>query len=201
MNRLHLTQGSVVHSSVKIAGAKIVGLVEIGEGSRLAGPGVKVRAASKVTIGRFSTINGPNTDIVSLINPVTIGSFCSIARNVSIQEFNHRYDRLSTYHMHHNIFKETRTSDLYSNGPVEIGNDVWVGTQCVITSGAKIGNGAVVAANSVVIGEVPPFAIVAGSPARVLKFRFDEARIKEIEAMQWWDWPIEKIKQHKQLFE
>jgi virginiamycin A acetyltransferase len=145
-NRVNIKKGSVIHGTVKMQGARIRGSVDIGEGSRILG-GVRLHGESKITIGRFTSLNGPNTDIISKIYPVTIGSFCSIARNVSVQEFNHRYDGVTTYHIHRNIFNDDRMKDIYSNGSIEIGNDVWIGTQCVITSGAKIGNGAIVGAN------------------------------------------------------
>lgn len=152
-------------------------------------------------LGRFVSINGPNTDIISLIHGVSIGSFTSIARNVSIQEFNHNFTGLTTYHIHQNLFKESRLKDVYSNGPITIGNDVWIGTHCVILSGATIGDGAIIAANSVVTGSIPPYAIAGGSPAKVLKYRFSEERIKELLEMKWWDWPIEKIKENKAMFD
>jgi virginiamycin A acetyltransferase len=199
-NRIKVKTDSHIHPSAKMVGVSISGLVEIGEGCKLVGPGISIKAQSKVKLGRFTSLNGPNMDIVAMINPVTIGSFCSIARNVNIQEFNHRHDGLTTYHIHRNLFKESRLKDVYSNGPIVIGNDVWIGAQCVVTSGAKIGNGAVIAANSVVAGEIPPFAIAAGSPAKVIKFRFSDERIKEIEAMQWWEWSVEKIRENKSLF-
>lgn len=199
-NRLSLSQGSSIHPSVRMKGVELKGTVEIGEGCRLLGPGVRISARSKVEIGRYTSMTGPNVDILSFINPVVVGSFCSIARNTSVQEFNHRHDSLTTYHIHQNVFGEGRAKDLNSNGAVLIGNDVWIGTQCAVLSGARIGNGAVIAANSVVIGEIPPFAIAAGSPAKVIKYRFDEVRRKEIEEMAWWNWSVEKIKENRMLF-
>ncbi len=74
-----------------------------------------------------------------------------------------------------------------------IGNDVWIGSGALILSGASIGDGAVVAAHSVVTKPVPPYAIVAGNPARVVKYRFDEATIQELLALKWWDLPDDVI--------
>jgi virginiamycin A acetyltransferase len=199
-NRINLKPGSSIHATVKMQGVRIDGSVEIGEACRILG-GVRLYGESKISVGRYTSINGPNTDIISRINTVNIGSFCSIARNVSIQEFNHRYDGLTTYYIHRHVFRENPTKGIYSNGAIEIGNDVWIGTQCVIMSGAKIGNGAVVGANSVVVGEIPPYAIVAGSPAKVLKFRFSESRIIEIESMKWWEWSEERLRQMRHLFD
>ncbi len=198
-NFLNLSSSSSIHSSVILKGVRISGTVNIGEGCKITN-GVKINAGSNVSLGRYTSLNGPNMDITCKINPVTVGSFCSIARNVSIQEFNHRFDGVTTYHIHKNILMEGRMKDIYSNGAVEIGNDVWIGTQCVITSGAKIGNGAVIAANSVVTDEIPPYAIAAGSPARVIKFRFSDARMKEIEEMKWWDWDLNAIRLNREYF-
>ena len=157
-------------------------------------------AGAEVSIGRYTSIMGPNTDIKSYIYPVKIGAFCSIARNVAIQEFNHKLDNLTTYHIHQNIFNTDRKNDIYSKVSVEIGNDVWIGTECLITSGAKIGNGAVIGANSVVVGEIPAYAVAIGSPAKVIKYRFDETTRNKIEQLNWWSWDIEKIKRNKRLF-
>lgn len=198
-NVLEVTKGSFIHSSVKFRNVRIKGDITIGEGCRITNR-VKISNKSKVEIGRFTSINGPDTDIYCAVNPVKIGSFCSIARNVTIQEFNHKFDRLTSYFICKNLFNEKSENDIHSKGSIEIGNDVWIGTQCVILSGAKIGDGAVIAANSVVTGEIPPFAIAAGTPAKVLKYRFDEKTIQRIQELKWWDWSVEKIKMNKELF-
>jgi len=198
-NRLTLNADSFIHPSIKIDSADISGKVTIGEGCKIIN-GVLIRAGKAVTIGRFTSLNGPNTDIVSGINPVSIGSFCSIARNVNIQEFNHRTDRITSYFILQNIFEENISNDIYSNGPIEIGNDVWIGAQSIILSGAKIGDGAIIAANSVVRGEIPPYAIAIGSPAKVIKYRFDAETITLLLNLKWWDWSLDKIKAHKELF-
>jgi acetyltransferase-like isoleucine patch superfamily enzyme len=100
-----------------------------------------------------------------------------------------------------NVFGEKSIDDnIYSNGPIEIKNDVWIGAHSVILSGAVIDNGAIVAANSVVTGYVPPYAIVAGSPAKVIKYRFEPEIIELLNELQWWNWDIDKIKANKPFF-
>lgn len=79
---------------------------------------------------------------------------------------------------------------------VIIGNDCWIGEGATILSGVHIGNGAVVAAHSVVTRNVPAYAIVAGNPARILRFRFDENTIQALQSMQWWNWAQDKIKEY-----
>ena len=115
--------------------------------------------------------------------------------------FNLNYNTIATYHIMQNVFGENKKKYIYSNGPIEIGNDVWIGTQCVILSGAKINDGVIVAANSVVTGEIPPYAIVAGSPAKVIKYRFDEDIIDLLLKTKWWEWSLDKIQYNRQLFE
>lgn len=198
-NFIALTKNGNINKKVKLKGARIYGDVSIAEGCKII-DGVIIKTLSSITINRYSSINGPNTDLLSYINPITIGSFCSIARNVSMQEFNHNYKTITSYHINRNVFGHEKRTDIYSNGAIEIGNDVWIGTHCVILSGAKIGNGAIIAANSVVVGDIPAYAIAGGNPAKVLKYRFDEETIELLQKISWWNWSIEKIKRHEYLF-
>lgn len=82
-----------------------------------------------------------------------------------------------------------------SRGDVIIGNDVWIGTDALIISGVKIGNGAVIAARSVVAEDVAPYAIMAGNPAEHIKFRFSESVRGDLQKIVWWDWPLSKIEE------
>ncbi|UBZ06861.1 CatB-related O-acetyltransferase [Salegentibacter mishustinae] len=197
-NDIQISSDSFIHPTSKLINARIKGKIKIDEGCKIFD--IKISSKSSVEIGRFTSILGPNTDIFCAINKIKIGSFCSIARNVSIQEYNHKTDRLASYFIIQNIFGDDLEKDITSKGDIEIGNDVWIGAQCVILSGARIGDGAVIAANSVVIGDIPPFAIAAGTPAKILKYRFNEDVINKIEEMKWWKWSKEKILKNKNLF-
>ncbi|APG59270.1 CatB-related O-acetyltransferase [Christiangramia salexigens] len=146
---------------------------------------INIHANAPVRIGRFSVINGPNTDIYASQNSVIIGSFCSIARNVSIQESNHDINNFTTS-LFEKRMPNNKKSKLISKGGIEIGNDVWIGAQCVILSGARIGHGAVIAANSVVTGYIPPYAIVGGTPAKIIKYRFHKEKIDKLLKSEWW---------------
>ena len=120
-----------------------------------------------------------------------IGRFCSIAGNVKIfTGAYHRYDWCTTYpfgHIHREIFgKNKKEGYPYSKGPVFIGNDVWIGRSSIVLGGVKINDGAVVGAGSVVTKEVPHYAIVAGSPAKIIKYRFDEDTIQQLIKINWW---------------
>jgi serine acetyltransferase len=84
-------------------------------------------------------------------------------------------------------------------GDIIIENDVWVGAKATIMSGVKISNGVVVAAGSVVTKDVPPYAIVAGNPAKIVKFRFDEIQIEKLLQISWWDWEEQKIRDNAMI--
>ena len=83
--------------------------------------------------------------------------------------------------------------DHYSKGNIEIGNDVWIGSDAKFLSGVKVGDGAVIAANSVVVKDVEPYAIYGGNPARLIRYRFSNEEIAKLMEMKWWDWNIDKI--------
>ena len=83
-------------------------------------------------------------------------------------------------------------------GNTVIGNDVWIGYGATIMPGIQVGNGAIIATKSVVTKNVQPYSIVGGNPAKEIRKRFDEAIIKELLEIKWWDWKIEKITQNLQ---
>lgn len=188
----------LIDGSATVQDSTLIGPVRLGPSSKVVGG---VILSGDVSVGRFTVINGPNTDVFSRLCPVTIGAFCSIARSVAIQEYNHRIAACSSFYILRHVFGDSDPQENESDGPISIGNDVWIGTQCVVLSGASIGDGAVVGANSVVRGHVPPYAVVAGSPARVLRFRFTEDVVAELLRMRWWDWPIDRIRRNRPLFE
>jgi virginiamycin A acetyltransferase len=86
-----------------------------------------------------------------------------------------------------------KVMNLPSRGDTIVGNDVWIGYEAVIMPGVKIGNGAVIAAKSVVTKDVPPYTVVGGNPARLIKQRFSDAEVAQLLEIKWWDWDIEKI--------
>jgi len=129
-----------------------------------------------------------------------IGKFCAIAEGARfiMNGANHAMSGFSTYPF--NIFGhgweqgfDVKTWEAENRGDTVIGNDVWIGMEAVIMPGIQIGDGAIVAAKSVVTHNVPPFAIVAGNAAKVVKMRFDELTVRRLLTIQWWHWDADKI--------
>lgn len=132
-----------------------------------------------------------------------IGKFCAIAAETRfIMTGDHKLDALSTYPFPifgHGWESAFNVYDLPVKGDIVVGNDVWFGYDCLIKNGVTIGNGAIIAARAVVVKDVPPYAIVAGNPAKVVKMRFDHATIERLQKIAWWDWDIEKINRNLKL--
>ena len=129
---------------------------------------------------------------------LTIGRYCSIADRVEILlGGGHRLDWASTYPfaaMNGHFPKADAPMDYHvSRGDVVIGHDVWLGSGCMILSGVTLGHGAVVAARAVVTRDVPPYAVVAGNPARVVRHRFPPDVVEALIASAWWDRPKDEV--------
>ncbi|MDE2319262.1 MAG: CatB-related O-acetyltransferase [Rhodospirillales bacterium] len=126
-----------------------------------------------------------------------IGNYCSIAEEVLIfPGGNHRSDWITTYPFSHiNGWEAAHHIKGHpsTRGDIVIENDVWIGYGSLILSGVTIGDGAVIGARSVISQSVPPYAIVAGNPARLVRYRFPKKEIKRLLEIQWWNWPHEKI--------
>lgn len=135
----------------------------------------------------------------SLVQNTSIGRFCSISKEVNIGLGTHPMELFSTcqlFYRRNNALKiDLVKKDLGFNeyNSIQIGHDVWIGTRAIIIDGVSIGHGCVVAANSVVTKDVPPYAIVGGIPARVIKYRFDDEVITTLLNLEWWNWSLEKI--------
>ena len=132
-----------------------------------------------------------------------IGRFCAIASGVRFLMPGANHADLGPSTFPFGIFGPPwaeRTMDLVmsapSRGDTVVGNDVWFGYQALVMPGVRVGHGAVVAAASVVASDVPPYAIVAGNPARVVRNRYDEADVERLLRAAWWDWPATAITEH-----
>ncbi|WP_299711396.1 CatB-related O-acetyltransferase [uncultured Tenacibaculum sp.] len=132
-----------------------------------------------------------------------IGKFCMIASGVSfiMNGANHLTDAISTYPfaIFGNGWEKAMEGKSYPNkGDIVIGNDVWIGHNATIMAGVTIGDGAIIATNSTIVKDVPPYTIVGGNPGKEIKKRFDEETINKLLALKWWDWPIDKITENLQ---
>ena len=132
----------------------------------------------------------------------TIGRYCSIARTVRIMNRNHPLDFKSTHAMFCISSFQLCEQDLVSHIPLKIGNDVWIGHGAIVMPNVReIGDGVVIAAGAVVNKNVPPYAIVVGNPARVVRFRFSEDVINELLSSRWWEKSIDELKPEISTFQ
>lgn len=133
---------------------------------------------------------------------LVIGKFCAIARGVKfiMNGANHQMDGISTFpfFIFGNGWEAAKPGpdELPFKGDTVIGNDVWIGYDALIMPGVKIGDGAIIAARSVVTADVPPYAIAGGNPARVLRQRFEPESVRRLQAIAWWARPASWIGRH-----
>lgn len=162
----------------------------------------KVNSGSNIVnsnIGRYS-YTCYDDEIVNC----EIGQFCSISDEVMIGGAEHPMEWVSTSPVFQNV-KHSGPKKKFAKFNYEgvkrtfIGNDVWIGKKVIIKAGVKIGDGAVIGAGSVVTKDVPPYAVVAGVPAKVIKYRFDENIISNLLQSRWWDLPDDQLQKHAHL--
>lgn len=164
--------------------------IEIGDYTYYDDPDGPDRFAEKCVLHHYPFIG----------DKLIIGKFCAIAEGARfiMNGANHMLSGFSTYPF--NIFGHGWEQGFDTNGwrgqlrgDTVVRNDVWIGMEAVILPGVNIGDGSIVAARSIVSHDVPPYAVVAGNPAKVVKMRFDAATVRRLLAIAWWDWPADKI--------
>ena len=159
-----------------------------------------------ITLGFCSYIASVNYEKSVAENHVLIGNFTSIAHETRFMiGMNHNHHNVTTYPFDNQFYDQLISYTAGFEQPVWknplrqprqiiIGSDVWIGCNATILGGVKIGNGAVIGANSVVAKDIPPYAVAVGNPARVVKYRFDADTIKKLLAVKWWSWEFEKVR-------
>ncbi len=168
----------------------------------------------KIQVGDYTYASAfhPPDDWAALLAPylfdfsperLIIGKFCQIADGVQIitASANHRHDGISSYPFA--VFgggdRDGRPSMPDAGCDTVIGNDVWIGQGAKVLPGAQIGDGVIIGAGAVVGGIVPPYSVVVGNPAKVVRRRFDAQTAAQLQKIAWWDWPIEDILAHEAL--
>ncbi|MFB9151015.1 CatB-related O-acetyltransferase [Roseovarius ramblicola] len=162
----------------------------------------------RITVGEYSYASSatPPADWAARLAPylypgspeqLVIGRFCQIADGVEFitASANHRHDGISSYPfaIFNGSADPARPSMPGPGDDTMLGHDVWLGRGATVLPGARIGNGVIVGAGAVVGGVVPAYSVVTGNPARALRRRFAPGDVARLEALAWWDWPIERI--------
>lgn len=137
------------------------------------------------------------------VDKLIIGNYCSIGSGAVFMmagNQGHNTEWISTFpfYFQANIFKNAKNGFVKAGNTV-IGNDVWIGSEAMIMSGITIGDGAIIAARSVVVKDVAPYAVVGGNPAILIKSRFENKEIEQLITMKWWKWKEEKVKENMPL--
>lgn len=192
LDRLNsIERGAQIAPDAWISGSEIGARCQVAAGCKI----YRATLSGQVTVARYTSLWGPSIFVSGGGQGVSIGSFCSIAHHVSIQEQFHNPQRTTTYFIERNLLEQPEPPEAQiSKGPIRIGHDVWIGAGAQILSGVTIGDGAIVAAGAVVTREVAPYAIIAGNPARLIRYRFTAEKIEQLLALQWWYWSVDRLR-------
>ncbi|MCB9227871.1 MAG: CatB-related O-acetyltransferase [Chitinophagales bacterium] len=168
-------------------------------------PPYSIRNRRNITSDSTSFHNG--NLVIRGRGKVEIGKYCALGKNISIITENHDTNFASIQgFFYKKYYNNIHPGDLIKQnknkikGDTLIGNDVWIGDSVIILSGAKIGDGCCIAAGSVVTKDIPSYSIVAGVPAKIIKYRFKNEIIEELLNMKWWNWDNSKITKNKDFF-
>ncbi len=196
---------SIISDTCKIYKDTLIRNSTIGENSVISDRAVVLfsEIGEKVEIGRDCSVIHSSLDFGSYLGKgsmmkfTKVGRFCNLSWHLSVGGSNHNYTAGCLY-------TGTWWKKVLGVGDglptVEeeeytvIGNDVWLGAKANILRGVRIGDGAVIGANALVLNDIPPYAIAVGCPAKVIKYRFDEKTIERMLKIKWWEWDVETIR-------
>jgi len=172
----------------------------------------KCNLGDYVQIGVYNNISESSIDDFSYTSEYcqiiysTIGKFCNIASLVRINPGQHPMHKATQHHM---LYRKSMFGfgeddeeffDWRKKKQVQIGHDTWIGHGAVIMGGVNVANGSVIGAGAIVTKDIPAYAVAVGNPARIIKYRFDEKTIRDLEEIKWWDWEYQKIKKSLEDF-
>lgn len=192
------------YKDVKIVDSEIGSHSIIGDNSNLR----KSKVGDHVEINRNCTLDKSVMGSYSYINQNTIlknaevGKFCCISWNVCLYGgSSHNYLSPSMYTTYHwkKVFGSTVDTRSSEKSKTIIGNDVWIGNSAIVINGIKVGDGAIIGAGAVVTKDIPPYCVVAGIPAKVIRKRFDDQTIERLLKIKWWNWPKEILSANEQI--
>ena len=157
----------------------------------------------RVQVGRFTYFH-ESVRFLTWVSgeKIVVGDFCSVADGAMIcVGGNHRTELVSTFPFDNILLHKPNPTRTYkTTRDTLIGNDVWIAARACVLGGAHIGDGAVVSTGAVVSGDVPPYAIMAGNPAQVVRYRFSKTTVERLQRLKWWDWPNDKIRANVEWF-
>ena len=164
------------------------------------------------TLGHYVELSNTHIDNftyigkATIINNAKIGKYCSIAPRCKIGLGMHPSDFVSTHSLFfstttHNEVVLLNTDKFLEFKEIKIGHDVWIGESAIVQDGVEIGNGAIIGSGAVVTKDVPPYAVVGGVPAKVIKYRFNSENINFLLSFCWWDKDLEWLKQNAEKFD
>ncbi len=196
-----------IYKDIRIKGSKIEKNSSVGDHAKIDFSTLK----DYVRIDRFNHLYYTNmgrhsyTGQNTVVMHANVGNFCSISWGVTIGPANHSYERMSTHSFLYNDVDGLRPESAEAaydrfEKQCKIGNDVWIGAGATVLRNVEIGDGAIVASGAVVTKNVPPYAIVAGIPAKIIKYRFSEEIINQLLEIEWWNWEDKKIYDNYEYF-
>lgn len=191
--RSYITEKKYKKKGIRIAEYVELSAVELDEYVNFAhhAQASNAKIGKRTSVGRYSKIQYSN-----------IGKYCSISWDVTIGALGHPLSSVSTHAFSYRKQFGLCDKDQYlEHETVNIGNDVWIGTGVIIMPGVTVGDGAVIGAGAVVTHDVSPYEVVAGCPAKHLKWRFSEEVIQRLLKIKWWDLPDDVIRKNIDLFD